>query len=83
MLNSDAPSAAEAVELFCYTLVRAIGSMAAALGGMDALVFTGGIGEHAGMIRERVCTQLEWLGVDFDVTANTAGGPGFHRRTVT
>ena len=73
LLNSDRPSAADAVELFCYTLVRAIGSMAATLGGVDALVFTGGIGEHAGVIRERVCAQLEWLGVDFDVTANSAG----------
>ena len=73
LLNSDAPAAAEAVELFCYTLVRSIGSMAAALGGMDALVFTGGIGEHASVVRERVCARLEWLGVDLDSAANATG----------
>lgn len=74
LLNSDAPAATEAVELFCYTLVRAIGSMAAALQGVDGLVFTGGIGEHAGRVREQVCAQLGWLGVDFDAAANAAGG---------
>ena len=74
-LNGMIVAAGEAVELFCYTLVREIGSMAAALEGVDALVFTGGIGEHASVIRERVCTRLAWLGVDFDLTANAAGGP--------
>jgi acetate kinase len=73
LLNSDAPAATEAVALFCYTLVRAIGSMAAALQGVDGLVFTGGIGEHAGVVREQVCAQLGWLGVDFDAAANAAG----------
>lgn len=73
LLSSDEPTATEAVELFCYTLVRAIGSMAAALGGVDALVFTGGIGEHAAAIRARVCTELAWLGLDFDAAANEAG----------
>lgn len=47
--------------------------MAAAMGGVDALVFTGGIGEHAAVIRERVCEQLLWLGIDFDARANAAG----------
>ena len=70
LLNSDDPAAAEAVELFCYTLVRAIGSMAAALGGVDGLVFTGGIGEHAAPVREKVCKRLSWLGIDFDADAN-------------
>ena len=73
LLASDAPAARDAVELFCYTLVRAIGSMAAALQGADALVFTGGIGEHAAEIRARVCRQLGWLGLDFDETANEVG----------
>ena len=72
LLDSDDPAAAEAVELFCYTLVRAIGSMAAALGGIDGLVFTGGIGEHAKPVREKVCRQLSWLGIDFDADANVA-----------
>lgn len=75
LLDSSEPGAAEAVELFCYTLVRSIGSMAAALGGVDAIVFTGGIGEHAVAVRERVCAQLAWLGVDLDPAANAAGGP--------
>ena len=73
LLNSSEAAAAEAVDLFCYTLVREIGSMAAALGGVDALVFTGGIGEHAAIVRARVCEQLAWLGVDFDAAANKAG----------
>ena len=73
LLGSAEPAAAEAVELFCFTLVRAIGSMAAALGGVDALVFTGGIGEHAAPIRQRVCERLAWIGVDLDTDANTAG----------
>jgi acetate kinase len=75
LLDSDSAAAAEAVELFCYTLVRAIGSMAAALGGVDALVFTGGIGEHAAAIRERVCRKLGWLGLAFDSQANLRHGP--------
>lgn len=73
LLNSDEPSAAEAVDLFCYSMLREIGAMAAALGGIDALVFTGGIGEHAVEIRARVCEKLAWLGVEFDAAANAAG----------
>ena len=73
LLNSGEPAAAQAVDLFCYSLVREIGSMAAALGGIDALVFTGGIGEHASVVRAKVCAQLGWLGVDFDAAANMAG----------
>ena len=75
LLGSDEPAAATAVELFCYTLVRAVGSMAAALGGVDAMVFTGGIGEHAAAVRDKVCAQLTWLGLDCDAAANAAGGP--------
>ncbi len=73
LLNSSEAGAAEAVDLFCYTLVRMVSSMAGALGGVDALVFTGGIGEHAGAIRAKVCQQLQWLGGDFDAAANEAG----------
>lgn len=72
LLASEKPEAQEAVELFCYRIVREIGSLAAALGGLDALVFTGGIGEHAGPVRERVCTALGWLGIAFDPAANAA-----------
>lgn len=70
LLASGAPEAAEAVELFCYRVSRELGSLAAALGGLDALVFTAGIGEHAAPIRERVCRQAEWLGVRLDSAAN-------------
>lgn len=70
LLASDRPEAAEAVDLFCYRIVREIGSLAAALGGLDALVFTGGIGEHAAPVREKVCAQLGWIGVELDGPAN-------------
>ena len=70
LLASPRPEAKEAVDLFCYRIQREIGSLAAALGGLDAIVFTGGIGEHAAPIREKVCAPLGWLGVDFDAAAN-------------
>ncbi|MCP5268867.1 MAG: acetate/propionate family kinase [Zoogloeaceae bacterium] len=70
LLASDKAEAREAVDLFCYRIVREIGALAACIGGIDALVFTGGIGEHASEVRRRVCTQLQWLGVDFDDDAN-------------
>lgn len=70
LLGSPAPEAAEAVELFCYRIARELGSLAAALGGLDALVFTAGIGEHAAPVREKVCRQAEWLGVQLDAEAN-------------
>lgn len=70
LLASDRPEAKEAIDLFCYRIVREIGSLAAAIGGLDALVFTGGIGEHAAPIRAQVCAQLGWLGLEFDAIAN-------------
>jgi acetate kinase len=75
LLASDDPSAKDAVALFVYRVGRELGSMAAALGGVDALVFTAGIGEHAAEIRRRVCEDAAWLGVDLDQSANVAGGP--------
>jgi len=72
LLASDKPEAREAVDLFCYRIVREIGSLAAAIGGLDALVFTGGIGEHAAPVRAKVCEKLGWLGLDFDAAANAA-----------
>jgi acetate kinase len=72
LLESAAPEAREAVDLFCYRIVREIGSLAAALGGLEALVFTGGIGEHGQAVRERVCRELAWLGLEFDAAANSA-----------
>ena len=65
LLESTDPRAAEAVELFVYRITRELGSLAAALGGLDALVFTGGIGENAAPIRERVCRAAQWLGLGF------------------
>ena len=80
LLASDDPSAKEAVALFVYRIGRELGSLAAALGGIDALVFTAGIGEHAAEIRRRVCEQAAWLGVDLDPSANLAGGAMITRR---
>lgn len=73
LLTSTAPEAAEAVELFCYRAAREIASLACALGGLDALVFTAGIGEHAHPVRARICERLAWLGVVMDDAANRAG----------
>ena len=70
LLASDKPEAAEAVELFCYRIARELGSLVAAAGGIDALVFTGGIGEHAAEVRRRVCLQSEWLGLRLNPEAN-------------
>ena len=75
LLASDAPRARFAVELYTYRLGRELGSLAAAAGGLDAIVFTGGIGEHAPAIRETACRAAEWLGVSLDPAANQAGGP--------
>ncbi|MCU0928584.1 MAG: acetate/propionate family kinase [Burkholderiaceae bacterium] len=63
-----------AVDLFCYRAAREIGSLAAALGGLDAIVFTAGIGEHAAPVRERILCRCAWLGVELDEAANAAGG---------
>jgi acetate kinase len=73
LLASDDPRAQEAIELFVYRVGREIGSLAAALGGLDALVFTGGIGEHSAEIRAKVCHQAAWLGLELDDSANEAG----------
>jgi len=75
LLASADPRARFAVALFCYRIGRELGSLAAALGGIDALVFTGGIGERAVAIRERVCRDAGWLGLELDPAANQADGP--------
>jgi acetate kinase len=75
LLASDRPTAKEAVDLFVYRIARELGSLAAALGGLDAIIFTGGIGENAAAIRARVCRDAAWLGVGLDAAANEAGGP--------
>jgi len=73
---SNSPDARLAIEVFVYRLVREIGSLAAALGGLDALVFTAGMGEHSVRIRQAVCAQLAWLGVTLDVERNERPGTG-------
>ena len=75
LLASGHPHAAEAIELFVYRVAREVGSLAAAAGGLDMLVFTGGIGAYSSIIRERICRQLVWLGVHLDSPANAAGNP--------
>jgi acetate kinase len=72
---SNDPHAAEAIELFVYRITRELGSLVAALGGLNVLVFTGGIGEHSAAVREQVCKHASWLGIELDPSANTAGGP--------
>jgi len=75
LLASDAPAAKEAVDLFVYRIGRELGSLVAALGGLDALIFTGGIGENAAPIRRRVCNDAHWLGIEPDDARNAANGP--------
>jgi acetate kinase len=69
---SDRPEAAEAVALFCYRIAREIGSLVAALGGLDGLVFTAGIGEHSPPVRAAVVERCAWLGARLDAEANGA-----------
>jgi acetate kinase len=67
--------AAEALALFCYSVRKAIGALAAVLDGLDILVFTGGIGENSPIIRERICDGLGFVGVELDTTFNAGGAP--------
>ena len=69
------PAAKAAIDLFVYRIARELGSLAAALGGLDAIVFTAGIGENSRSLRARVCTNASWLGVELDSSANEANGP--------
>jgi acetate kinase len=75
LLASDSPRARLAVELFVYRIGRELGSLAAALGGVDAIVFTAGVGENSAEIRARVGAAARWLGVELDDAANGGGGP--------
>ncbi len=70
LLASSDPNAKLAVDYFTYRIARELGSLAAALGGLDGLVFTGGIGEHAAVVREQVCARSAWLGIELDTAAN-------------
>ena len=73
LLASDRPEAKLAVDLFVHRIGRELGSLSAALGGLDAIVFTAGIGENAPAIRSRVCRDAQWLGVTLDEAANAVG----------
>jgi acetate kinase len=79
LLQSADPGARLAVEYFVYRAVREIGGLAAVLGGLDGLVFTAGIGEHATEIRRRICAGSAWLGLDLDDDANRRHGPRISR----
>ena len=74
LLASSDPRAKEAIDLFVYRAAREIGSLAAAMNGLDALVFTGGIGEHAAPVRAAICEASRWLGVELDTPANVRHG---------
>jgi acetate kinase len=71
LLASESPSARDAIELFCYIARKQLGALAAVLDGLDTIVFTGGIGEHAPAVRERICRELGHLGVRLDPERNT------------
>jgi acetate kinase len=73
--ESSDPAAKAAIDLLIYRIGRELGSLAAALRGLDAIVFTAGIGEHSASLRERVCRDAAWLGVEVDPSANEANGP--------
>ena len=75
LLESEAPGAALALDLFVYRIGQELGRLAASLQGLDGLVFTAGIGENAAPIRARVCRDAGWIGVELDQAANDAGGP--------
>jgi acetate kinase len=75
LLDSDAPGARTAIDLYVYRIRRELGSLAGALGGLDAIVFTAGIGEHAARVRQRICEDAGWLGVELDAAANAKNGP--------
>ncbi len=80
LLASSSAQAKFAVEYFCRQVRSAIGSLAAKAGGIDGLVFTGGIGEHAAVIREAICAPLDFLGLSLDRNANNASSPRIERQ---
>lgn len=73
--ESSDPRAAEAVELFCYHAKKSLGALAAVLGGLETLVFTGGIGERAAPVRARICAGMAFLGIHLDADRNAAHSP--------
>ena len=79
LLGSSEPTARLAVDYFIYRAAKEIGALAAALGGLDALVFTAGIGENSPEIRSRICDASAWLGIDLDINANSTKQPRITR----
>lgn len=75
LLASADPHAKQAVELFAFRIAREIGALTSSLGGLDGMVFSAGIGEHAPQIRAMVCERLDWLGVELDAEANNCNAP--------
>jgi acetate kinase len=75
LLGNDEPAARLAVDYFVYRAAKEIGALTAALGGLDGLVFTAGIGENSAEVRRRICEACSWLGVRLDTEANEASGP--------
>ncbi len=73
LTQSNDPRAGEAIDYFVFRIRRELGAMSAVLGGLDTLVFTGGIGENSALIRERVCSDQDWLGLSLDPEKNEAG----------
>lgn len=80
LLKSSEPPARLAVDYFIYRAAKEIGALAAALSGIDALVFTAGIGENSPEIRARICAASAWLGIELDTAANTSGGPRISKK---
>jgi len=78
LLASESPRARFAVELFCYRATRYVASLAAAMGGLDGVVFTAGVGENAAPVRAEICRRCAWLGLELDEAANAA-----HRERIT
>jgi acetate kinase len=70
LLASDDPAAVDAIDLFTFRVAQQVAAMAGTLGGLECLVFTGGIGEHSAPIRQRICDRLGWLGVRIEPSAN-------------
>ena len=73
--ESADPRAVAAVDYFVYAMTKYVGAYAAVLGGLDAFVFTAGIGEHSDPVRAALCSKLAWLGVKLDKQANDCNGP--------
>jgi acetate kinase len=70
--NSDDPQAREAIDLYCDRATSILAGLVPSLGGLDALVFTAGIGENSDLVRRLICDRLAWLGVSIDATANAS-----------